>query len=534
MKRSATPAAAGAAAWAMVFVCALATGQTRIDMHSQAKNIDFSQATSTRPFPVGSTLPAVCAAGEAYFKTTAPAGRNLYLCTATNIWTPVESTGGTGGTDITGLDNTFTGHNNFSSAASLTVRVMPSKPAAADCDSASEVGRVVLRKSDPAAESGILYLCQSTSTGTAEWKAANYGYGTAVPSRCDPGELFFDFDAPPGQEWLGCVAANQWRNLGGPAVPTSAGAAGKLLGTDGSTVSWRVLGGFTDTGTYLIPDGSVVAELDGNNLWTGHQSYPASPTQTLGSSSATITCNRHTVAVSAATVMTLNSAPTIADGSNGQVCVIVNTGSSPLTLQDQDRLASSNLQLSAPSVTIAPKSSVRLMFSSAIGDWIQEGGTPSVHGLKCGAGATSTAGATAAQTLGSYTFPTGELQPGDHLRVTAVWQHLPGTNGTPDSAFRTQLKFGTAAMPEAIAGAASDTSHFSEYWIYVTGPAAETAIQRHFRAPANSFLNTAAAASLNAAAATADLSLQARASDVAGSDDAVALAAYCVEIVKGK
>lgn len=77
MKRCELLTAALAARWAMVLVCALAAGQTRIDMNTQARNIDFSRATSTRPFPVGSTLPAVCAAGETYFKTDAPAGRNL-------------------------------------------------------------------------------------------------------------------------------------------------------------------------------------------------------------------------------------------------------------------------------------------------------------------------------------------------------------------------------------------------------------------------------------------------------------------------
>jgi hypothetical protein len=530
MKSYVTPAA-GAAAWAMAFVCVLATGQTRIDMYSQAKNIDFSRATSTRPFPVGSALPSVCAAGETYFKSDAPAGRNLYLCTGTNVWTPVETT-----TIDVGADNTYTGHNDFSGAQSLSVRVLPSKPAA-DCDSASDVGRVVLRKSDPSAESGILYLCQSTAAGTAEWKASTYAYGAAPPLNCDAGELYFDIDAPAGQQWLGCVAANTWMPLAGASVPAGTGAAGKLLGTDGSAPSWRSLKGFMDVGTGLIPDGNILGELGGNNTWSGHQFYPASSTQTIVSPASKIVCNAHTVAISSAIPVTLSSIATVENGANGQVCVIVNAGVSSVILQDEERLPSSNLQLAAPTIEIAPKTSLRLMFNSTIGDWIQEGVNPqpsAVRGPKCGTGATGTNGAVSAEALASYTFQAGELAPGDHLRLTAFWQHMPGPDGTLDTAFRTQLKFGSVSLEETVAPANADPSLFSEYWIFITGTSSETAVQRHFRPANGSFLNTAAAGSLTVPAANATVALQARASNAAGSDDAVALTAYCIELVKGR
>lgn len=269
-------------------------------MHSQARNIDFSQATSTRPFPVGSTLPAVCRTGETYFRSDAPAGRNLYFCTATDTWTPVETAA-----LETGSDNIYTGHNDFSGAASLSVKVLPVRPSDAACDSTDEAGRVVLRKSD-SSSAGTLYLCQSTAAGAAEWKPSTYAYGAARPEFCDPGELFFDIDAPAGQQWLGCVSTNTWVSIGGSAaLPSTAGSAGKLIGTDGASVSWRSLKGFTDDGTSLRPDGNVLAELDGNNLWTGHQAYPASPTQMITGPSARIVCNRHTVAISAAAPVTL-------------------------------------------------------------------------------------------------------------------------------------------------------------------------------------------------------------------------------------
>ncbi len=67
-----------------------AAAQTRIDLQSQGKNVDFSGASSTKPFRTGTQLPVSCTVGEAYFKTDAPAGENLYACTAADVWT-IES-----------------------------------------------------------------------------------------------------------------------------------------------------------------------------------------------------------------------------------------------------------------------------------------------------------------------------------------------------------------------------------------------------------------------------------------------------------
>jgi hypothetical protein len=60
--------------------------QTQIDLRTQAKNIDFSAANSTRPIKTGTVLPATCVAGNMFFKTDAQAGENLYGCTAANTW----------------------------------------------------------------------------------------------------------------------------------------------------------------------------------------------------------------------------------------------------------------------------------------------------------------------------------------------------------------------------------------------------------------------------------------------------------------
>jgi hypothetical protein len=240
---------AGAAVLAVVAVCTTATAQTKVDMRSQARNIDFSAASSTRPFPVGTALPALCTQGETFFKANAPVGENLYLCTATNIWTAGA----------------------------------------------------------------------------------------------------------------------------GASLPVQSGNTGRLLGTNGTSASWRTFNGFVDDGSRFVPDGSILAKLDANNVWTGHQRYPASPAQVLTAETSKIMCNRRTIALTAAAEFTLTSAATIPDGADGQVCVIVNIGSSAITIQDQDTLAGSNLQLNASRITIPAKGQLTLQYNSTIGDWIQEG-----------------------------------------------------------------------------------------------------------------------------------------------------------------
>lgn len=64
----------------------LVLSQTRVDLRSQSKNIDFSQAQSVRPFRTGTALPAVCTPGEMFFKTDAAPGGNVFGCVATDTW----------------------------------------------------------------------------------------------------------------------------------------------------------------------------------------------------------------------------------------------------------------------------------------------------------------------------------------------------------------------------------------------------------------------------------------------------------------
>jgi hypothetical protein len=59
---------------------------TTIDLKAQSKNVDFTSASSTRPFKSGTALPATCSVGEMFYLTSATAGTNVYGCTAPNTW----------------------------------------------------------------------------------------------------------------------------------------------------------------------------------------------------------------------------------------------------------------------------------------------------------------------------------------------------------------------------------------------------------------------------------------------------------------
>ncbi len=79
-------------------------GQTQVDLRTQSKTVDFTQAPETRPLKTGTVIPATCAVGDLYFLTTAVAGANVYGCVAVNTWSLQSGGGGGGGGSVT-VDN---------------------------------------------------------------------------------------------------------------------------------------------------------------------------------------------------------------------------------------------------------------------------------------------------------------------------------------------------------------------------------------------------------------------------------------------
>jgi hypothetical protein len=104
------------------------SAQTQVDLRTQSKRVDFTQATTTAPVKSGTTLPATCGVGELYYKSNASAGQNLYGCTVTNTWTLLGDGGsGGGGSGIT-TQKTGSGDPNVGAqtctAPSISVRTL--------------------------------------------------------------------------------------------------------------------------------------------------------------------------------------------------------------------------------------------------------------------------------------------------------------------------------------------------------------------------------------------------------------------------
>ena len=96
----------------LTLACAgAASSQTRIDLRTQGKGVDFSGAAFTKPSKSGTVLPPSCSVGEEFFKTDAPAGQNKFGCTAPDVWS-----------QLAGIVN-FPGQlgNDFVTTASSTV-----------------------------------------------------------------------------------------------------------------------------------------------------------------------------------------------------------------------------------------------------------------------------------------------------------------------------------------------------------------------------------------------------------------------------
>src|SRR5438552_3081556 len=76
---------------ALILAGGIASAQTQVDLKTQSKSVDFSAASSTKPFVTGPALPSFCNVGQVYFLTTAPAGLNFYGCSTLNTWTQQDA-----------------------------------------------------------------------------------------------------------------------------------------------------------------------------------------------------------------------------------------------------------------------------------------------------------------------------------------------------------------------------------------------------------------------------------------------------------
>lgn len=80
----------------MAFLVAISmAAQTAVDLRTQSKSVDFTNATLTKPARAGSALPPACSPGEVFFNSSGP---NLYICATANSWQALGGGGASGAT----------------------------------------------------------------------------------------------------------------------------------------------------------------------------------------------------------------------------------------------------------------------------------------------------------------------------------------------------------------------------------------------------------------------------------------------------
>ncbi len=159
----------------IALIGAAAAAQTQIDLRTQARNVDFSAAASTKPLKTGTALPATCAVGDMFFKTDAPAGANLYGCPVANSWA---------------VEGGLSGQNCWIDAVSQTLR----------CSDTN----------------GNVYAVVETSTGAVPNQWVSYIDSNGVPHTSQPTAAAVGATADPGSNGV------PYRSALGTAAPATA------------------------------------------------------------------------------------------------------------------------------------------------------------------------------------------------------------------------------------------------------------------------------------------------------------------------
>jgi hypothetical protein len=321
--------------------------QTQIDLRTQARNIDFSAATSTRPMKTGTALPATCAVGNMFFKTDAPAGANLYGCSTANTWMvqggiPMGNCQYNANSQIlTCTDSSNDVYTTVETATSGTAGqwvdyIAPtgiphtSQPAFAQISgtaSASQLpGVAMLTNQGNAVTAGTQDF--SNAAHTLPMKA---GTTAMRPALCAVGEEYFATDAPAGSNVYACAAANVWTAQGNLSVKS----AGFSVGTRGAAnfiTGAGLIGTVSDDGSEI----NIQSALDTAVVETqpGEQSGSALLCASSSGSGSRYTCALSPTLAAYTLGMVLHWKPDVA-GAGGPTTLNVDTlGAAPVMQAD--------------------------------------------------------------------------------------------------------------------------------------------------------------------------------------------------------
>lgn len=249
---------------------------------------------------VGTTPPAKCDVGDVFFDSDATAGQNWFGCTAADTWNLLGGSGGglsdpagngivvrtslnstaprslqgtagnvvvtngdgTGGnptfdlgTSAVQTDQANTWSVGMQDFSGVPVRVTggTAAPSATACDEAGERGSLYIRFDNPATNPSAMYICTQTGAATYAWQFSSHKTGTTAPAKCDVGMLFFDSDAPAGQNLYGCTSTDTWQLLGGT------GGGGGTPGGSPGDIQVNSAGTFGGANINQNADGTLVA-----------------------------------------------------------------------------------------------------------------------------------------------------------------------------------------------------------------------------------------------------------------------------------
>lgn len=228
-------------------------GQTRVDMARQGKNVDFASADKTRPFKVGSSLPAQCEPGEVFFKTNEMPSQAVYVCGPENSWQAVGRELPTG--DMTpgkvlvvgesGVQWRSPGGDIGGTIENLTVRGLQGRAVSSATPSEGDVlrwsavtgmweARAPEGQYDPGA--GVLIAGRSISVDAATVPSYSTGIGAPTGNCHAGGDYYVDLAA---QRLYFCGAGSSWRAVASAGDAVSWGSITGDLSAQGDL--WSAL-----------------------------------------------------------------------------------------------------------------------------------------------------------------------------------------------------------------------------------------------------------------------------------------------------
>jgi hypothetical protein len=241
---------------------------------------------------------------------------------------------------------------------------------------------------------GTYRLIDSSHGSTTAQPAGGTGVGTTIDGALISGMWVADTNGGTGN-WILLYGDNASQGLtvdgmyGGPTtgygvvqlqdsnfrglvlrdMVLNSGSAIDLNGQ--SPNGWGMNNVFRASGDPLILGGVTSQNL---SLYASSAIVEQPSTQTISAVTDTIS---NTVSMrllnNGGTSKTMTSAPTIADGTDGQILTLVNVGTGDIVIRDQGTLANSNLRLlsGGTTYTMSTRDNITFVFSSTIGDWVE-------------------------------------------------------------------------------------------------------------------------------------------------------------------